>query len=172
MVNINSGIHYNEIWYTTSDGNIVTPYNIAALPFRLSNTYVDGKGIIKFNTNVKSIGFQAFYNCRSLTSVTIPNKVTSIGEQAFYVCPLISINIPNKVTSIGRNAFYGCSLTSITIPDSVKSIEWGAFGLCTKLTNISYEGTISQWSTIYKGDSWNREVPATVVHCTDGDVEL
>ncbi|MBO5975185.1 MAG: leucine-rich repeat domain-containing protein, partial [Paludibacteraceae bacterium] len=74
---------------------------------------------------VTSIGNGAFYDCSTLTSITIPNSVTSIGNYAFYVTGLTSITIPNSVTSIGNNAFSGCgSLTSITIPNSVTSIGY------------------------------------------------
>ena len=88
---------------------------------------------------VTSIGDDAFYDCRSLTSITIPDGVTSIGERAFYDCrSLASITIPDGVTSIRENAFYACSsLTSITIPDSVTSIGGSAFGFCTHLTSIT-----------------------------------
>ena len=51
----------DELWYTSSDGNIVTPYQAGSLPTVVSNTYSDGKGIIKFVTDVTSIGDSAFW---------------------------------------------------------------------------------------------------------------
>ena len=91
--------------------------------------------------SVTSIGGSAFYNCSSLTSVTIPNSVTSIGYEAFYDCSsLTSVTIPNSVTSIGSSAFSWCSsLTSVTIPNSVTSIGSCAFGGCTNLNEIIVE---------------------------------
>ncbi len=79
-----------------------------------------------------------FYGCSSLTSITIPDGVTSIEGWTFEGCSsLTSIAIPGSVTSIGRQAFYGCSsLTSITIPDSVTSIGVRAFAYCSSLTSI------------------------------------
>ena len=81
---------------------------------------------------VTSIRDRAFYDCSSLTSITIGNSVTSIEWCAFEGCSgLTSITIPNSVTSIGNGAFYGCSgLTSINIPNSVTSIGSGAFSGC------------------------------------------
>ena len=88
---------------------------------------------------VTSIGESAFYGCENLTSITIPEGVTSIGESAFYGCEnLESITIPEGVTSIGGSAFQGCSsLKSITIPEGVTSIENMAFYKCSSLMSIT-----------------------------------
>jgi hypothetical protein len=65
---------------------------------------------ITIPNSVTSIGSNTFYGCSSLTSATIGDSVASIGASAFYNCNCItSITIPNSVTSIGKNAFYGCS---------------------------------------------------------------
>jgi hypothetical protein len=91
----------------------------------------------------KWIGHDAFRDCTSLTSITIPNSVTSIGEGAFSGCSsLSSITIPNSVTSIGNYAFYDCSsLTSVTIGDSVTRLGHEIFHKCNSLTSITCEAT-------------------------------
>ena len=90
--------------------------------------------------SVTSIGCEAFYGCSSLESVTIPTSVTSISNEAFKHCGLISVTIPNSVTSIGDYAFMYCSnLKSVTIPNSVTSIGDNAFYGCNGLTSIIVE---------------------------------
>jgi hypothetical protein len=101
-----------------------------------------------------------------------------IGNWAFDGCEsLTSINIHDNVTSIGWSAFRGCKyLTSINIPNRVTTIESNTFSGCKSLVDIRYNGTIEQWNKIkfytYLGDEWNKGVPTTIAHCTDGDVEV
>lgn len=89
--------------------------------------------------SVTSIGEGAFKSCRYLTNVSLPNSITSIGKETFRYCrALRNINIPNSVTSIGEYAFYECEcLTNIEIPDSVISIGKDAFTLCKSLTQVT-----------------------------------
>ena len=100
------------------------------------------------------IGSYAFSHCSNLTSIEIPNSVTSIGHSAFWDCTgLTSIEIPNSVTSIGGSAFYKCSgLISVTIPNSVTSIEDQAFVGCTGLTSPVYNAHVFAFMpTSYSG---------------------
>ena len=143
----------NVIFYTSTDGNIVTPNDTTAFIGTdgttqlniISNTYSNGIGIIVFNGDIGIIGNYAFFNCSALTSISIPSSVTSIGESAFVGCSgLTSVSIPSSVTSIGESAFEGCSgLTSVSIPGSVTSIGKSAFWGCSGLTSVSIPGSVT-----------------------------
>ena len=107
-------------------------------PFRDKPTLTS----ITIGNSVTSIGNSAFSGCNGLTgTLTIPNSVISIGSSAFSMCSgLASLTIGNSVTSIGVEAFYFCSgLTILTIPNSVTSIENGAFSSCGGLRSVVLE---------------------------------
>ncbi len=134
-----------ESWLTINYGNNYShPNNGANSDCHL---YINGTEItsITIPDNVTSIGFNAFYGCRGLTNVTIGNGVTSIGAYAFYNCAsLTNITIPDSVTSIGTCAFCNCtSITNITIPDSITSIGESAFNSCTSLTSVTIPNDVT-----------------------------
>ena len=161
----------NVIYYTSLDGNVVTPYNPDAFGASiLSNEYVDGRGVITFDGDVTSIGTAAFYNCTNLTDITIPDSVTSIGNFACSGCSsLTGITIPGSVTSIGNYAFQNCtSLTDITIPDSVSSIGDGVFSGCTSL--VSFGGKYASSDGLFLIDSGS--IIAIALGSFGGDVTI
>ena len=136
----------NEIFYTSTDGNIVNPYDGNVFGgIIISNTYNNGVGVIVFDRPITTIGEKAFYYRNSLTSVTIPDSVTTIGSSAFSYCySLTSVTIPDSVTSIGDWAFYECSsLTSVTIPDSVTTIRGYTFAGCSSLTSVTIPDSVT-----------------------------
>ena len=120
---------------------------------------------ITIPNSVTSISNSAFFKCSGLTSITIPDSVTSIGKDAFNRCTgLTSITIPNSVTSIGDYAFYGCTgLTSITIPNSVTSIGDYAFYGCTSLTSVTIPDSVTSIGSAVFNDCSNLEA----VYITD-----
>ena len=156
----------NIIYYTSTDGNIVKPFNGSAFGANIiSNEYYDGLGKIVFNSSVMKIGNNAFYECKTLRSMTIPESVTSIGDNAYYYCVALgnvmlseatltigkrafyrcgnlSIKLTNKITSIGDEAFmYACG--PLQIPSSVKTIGAFAFSFSSISKVILNEGLIS-----------------------------
>jgi hypothetical protein len=89
--------------------------------------------------SVTSIGWEAFESCTSLSSVALPRHITAIDERTFAGCTsLASVAIPRGVTNLGALAFSGCtSLTNLAIPDSVTHIGPRVFSGCTNLTSIT-----------------------------------
>ena len=113
-----------QYYYGSSTSS--TTYDTYYIPTSLKSVTVTGGNIL----------YGAFYNCRSLTSITIPDNVTSIGYEAFSNCS---------------------GLTSITIPDGVTSIGEWAFSGCSSLTSVYYKGTAEEWSGINM-DYYNTEL--------------
>ena len=128
----------NQIFYTSSDGNIITPSDSFGAII-ISNTYSDGRGVIIFDRDLTRIGSNAFQNCTTLTSIVIPNKIAYINSNSFKGCSnLTSINLPEGLTNIGNSAFYNCKkLTNVTLPNSVANIGSSVFYNCESLTEIT-----------------------------------
>ena len=137
-------------------GNVIIPSHVS----------YEGKGY-----TVEYIGYDAFYSCPDLISVTLPNSIWGIGSAAFQGCKsLKTVNIPVNLHEIGDYAFSGCSslsldivipsnvtyigmfafsscssLTSITIPSSVTSIGMDAFNGCSSLTSITIPSSVKSF---------------------------
>ena len=95
--------------------------------------------------SVTSIGSSAFSGCKSLAEIDIPDSVTEIGNSAFGYCTSLSkVKLSKNLTGIGSGVFSGCtSLAEITIPDSVTSIGEWAFSGCTSLTEITIPDSVT-----------------------------
>ena len=96
--------------------------------------------------HITSVGQNAFKNCSSITGITIPSLVTSIGSSSFSGCSgLTSIAFPSSLASIGSYAFSSCTglAGTITIPQSVTSIGEHAFDSCSSITNITVPSSVS-----------------------------
>ena len=140
-------------WATTNGEVTITRLNEDATGELIIPDTIEGKP-------VTSIGDYAFYSrfcCTSLTSITIPDSVTSIGDWAFRDCTsLTSITIPDRVTSIGDYAFNNCtSLTSITFLGTAPTVGAGAFtGMADGAVAIILGEKHASFGDI--GTDWNR----------------
>ena len=144
--------------YDGTNGYLMGYYgNQTELTLPASFTAYDGTKITEYG-----LYDYAFYNCSGLTSITIPDSVTSIGSYAFYNCSgLMSITIPAGVTSIGYEAFYGC--TGLT------EINWNAVSVAdfASDSNVFYNaGTAGAGIAVTFGESVEK-IPAYLFYISD-----
>lgn len=116
------------------------------------------------------IGDSAFAGCTGLEQVEFSPNLTAIGSKSFYSCSdLTSVVVPDKVTSIESLAFFGClKLESITIPASVTTLNSSFVYGCTNLKKIEFKGTQEQWNAL-SIDPNTLPVGVSIV-CTDGTI--
>jgi hypothetical protein len=128
---------FSEVYNTPGITKVVIPDTVISIGSRtfwqcssLTNV-VMGNGVV-------SLGDETFEECYALTAITLSTNLNNIGGWDFWGAGLTSIAIPNRVTSIGESAFTYCgSLTNVTIGNSVTNIGILAFGLCGNLTNVT-----------------------------------
>ena len=121
----------------------IAPYSKGTAPWYKNRLIISS---VTIHDGVTSIGDYAFYYNIKLEAVSIPDTVRTIRESAFDNCTkLVNVTIPEGVTAIREYAFYGCSsLTSVNIPEGVTSIGYSAFEGCSSLTSVSIpEGVTS-----------------------------
>lgn len=138
-----------ENWDEDGDGELSC--DEASLVSSIDDAFNNNSIITSFNELVFFVGLNdisdgAFYGCRNLESVTLPNTIQNIGWEAFGCCrKLNSINIPNSVNTISEASFDGCwDLSYIDIPESVTAIKSSAFQGCKSLSSIRIPSSVTE----------------------------
>lgn len=158
--------------YSTNNGAIsisryIGPGGVVNIPSTINGLPVTSLGdnafwncasltSISIPNGVTSIGYEAFSGCTSLTNLSMGNGVTSIGSLAFTDCiSLPNVTVGDGVTNIGSQAFFHCiNLTSVIIPASVTHIDSTAFGWCYNLAGLYFQGNApSLGSSLFENDT-------------------
>ena len=138
----------NNCIIETSTNTLLFITNNSSIPGTVTNylgTYNNNKSIssITIPNNIETIGSYTFYNS-TLSDITFNNKVEEIGEYAFGFTSLTSVNIPSNITTINNSAFVNCSLlTTVTLSEGLTYIGDYAFQGCNSLTTINIPSTVT-----------------------------
>lgn len=138
----------NEIWYYTSDNSTIEIYNATGFNANIvSNSYKNGKGIIKFDADINIIGYGAFQYEWTSFEMILPESIEKIDSYAFGSCSITSIRLPEGLTEICYAAFQYSDIAKITLPESLTKIGDIAFKDCTKLLTINIPESINEISS-------------------------
>lgn len=162
---------------TCTDNNLVIPESadgrsvveIGSLAFNKNRDITD----VVIPDSVKKIGYSAFSYCDKLDTVSIGSGVSSIGKYAFSGCDISSVTVPDGVRIIDAYTFAECdSLFAVNLPATVGYIGECAFMYCDSLTEINFDGTVSEWRDVSKSPSWHKDVEGITVYCKDGSIDV
>lgn len=165
----------NEIWYTSYQNRVITPTNTQGLPAIVSNTNVNGKGKIVFASQITSLP-EFMFEENPIETIMLPDTITTLGQGSFRNSNLKSFICPKNVTVIPIGIFQDLTtIEYVELPSGITRIDNFAFSVSQygHLTSITYKGTMAQWNAITKDKYWKHgATKLTVVHCSDGDVNL
>ena len=156
-----------ETWENSSSealaGDLVLP-NDGSIK-KLGNAYWDDEEYIY-------VGDVAFAYCTNLTSIVIPDSVTTISSGAFEGCTnLTSVNIPASVTDIGEYIFFDCiKINSVKIAKGIDSFDLNLFRGCDELVTIVFTGTMEECNKVLSGMAWNTRIHTVYIQCSDGQI--
>jgi hypothetical protein len=159
---INDGTEYSvsAVDATSIAGEVNVPATYNGKPV----THVNQGAFISANQltsvvlpdSITTIGATAFASCRSLTSIVLPNSITEIGLAAFENCAFTSVVLPNSLTTISSSLFTSCpSLSSIVLPNSLTTIGESAFYNCNSLTSIEFPASLTTIEVVAFKNSYN-----------------
>lgn len=165
---ITSIVPNNEIWYTTTDGQALDMKHIVEFGATIiSCTYEDGKGIIRFDADISKICAEAFYDQTTLSTIYIPESITTVEQYAFQNCTSLTgvyisnlaawcdidfeiATTPNSINATSNPLLYAHNLyingklaTDIVIPEGVTKINDIAFAYCTSIENITIPNSVT-----------------------------
>lgn len=155
--------------YVGTEQNVVIPSSIGGVAVKTIGTdsFASNETItsVEIPQGVTSIEEEAFLNCPNLKTVVIPKGVESLGQLAFFMCEkLEKVTMGSGIAAIELNTFYGCSsLKSIELPDGVTKIDSHAFMGCTGLAQISIPSSV----TNMEEEIFNKDTEATII-CEEG----
>ena len=165
-------IEYGAFYGVKGIKSVELPSSLTKIDEGALSHCVNLKSVV-FPPNITAIEKDAFRGCTEIESFEIPEGVTTIGRDAFKDCTALkSIKIPESVTVID-DAFGRCTaLESIVLPACLTEIDFTSFSGCSSLRDITFKGTKAQWNAAKEYFWQDEDLPAKVVHCSDGDVEI